>query len=115
MVGRYEYDSVNSSKVISDSSSKNDSIKPEKKLSGNIGDISDYSPSELNLGGGIGNVLSAPQALQLVIGKTMREELGEEVAVSFCKNIRCGQLVLISGRLGIIYIYTYCICVLHGY
>ena len=46
-----------------------------------------------------GNVLE-PYALQLVIGKTMREELGEEVAVSFCKNIKCGQLVLITGRLG---------------
>lgn len=46
-----------------------------------------------------GGVLE-PYALQLVIGKTMREELGEEVAISFCKNIKCGQLVLISGRLG---------------
>ena len=47
-----------------------------------------------------GNYLSEPQALQLVIGKTMREELGEEVAVSFCKNLKCGQLVLVTGRLG---------------
>ena len=46
-----------------------------------------------------GGVLE-PYALQLVIGKTMREELGEEVAVAFCKNIKCGQLVLITGRLG---------------
>lgn len=46
-----------------------------------------------------GGVLE-PYALQLVIGKTMREELGEEVAIAFCKNIKCGQLVLISGRLG---------------
>ena len=46
-----------------------------------------------------GGVLE-PYALQLVIGKTMREELGEEVAISFCKNIKCGQLVLITGRLG---------------
>jgi hypothetical protein len=44
-----------------------------------------------------------PYALQLVIGKTMREELGEEVAISFCKNIKCGQLVLITGRLGEFY------------
>ena len=49
---------------------------------------------------GDGNVLSDPHALQLVIGKTMREELGEEVAVAFCKNIKCGQLVLVTGRLG---------------
>ena len=47
-----------------------------------------------------GNMLSLPLALQLVIGKTMREELGESVAVAFCKNIKCGQLVLVSGRLG---------------
>ena len=47
-----------------------------------------------------GNYLSEPQALQLVIGKTMREELGEEVAVAFCKNLKCGQLVLVTGRLG---------------
>ena len=46
-----------------------------------------------------GGVLE-PYALQLVIGKTMREELGEEVAIAFCKNIKCGQLVLITGRLG---------------
>ena len=45
-----------------------------------------------------------PYALQLVIGKTIREELGEEVAISFCKNIKCGQLVLITGRLGEFYI-----------
>ena len=45
-----------------------------------------------------------PYALQLVIGKTMREELGEEVAISFCKNIKCGQLVLITGRLGEFYL-----------
>ena len=49
------------------------------------------------------NILADPHALQLVIGKTMREELGEEVATSFCKNLKCGQLVLVSGRLG-----TYC-------
>ena len=47
-----------------------------------------------------GNCLSEPQALQLVIGKTMREELGEDVAVAFCKNLKCGQLVLVTGRLG---------------
>ena len=46
------------------------------------------------------NILADPHALQLVIGKTMREELGEEIATSFCKNLKCGQLVLVSGRLG---------------
>ena len=54
-----------------------------------------------------GNRLSEPQALQLVIGKTMREELGEEVAVSFCKNLKCGQLVLVTGRLGVCVVCVY--------
>lgn len=59
------------------------------------------SPSfPVTKGKGDGNVLSDPHALQLVIGKTMREELGEDVAVAFCKNIKCGQLVLVTGRLG---------------
>ena len=61
---------------------------------------------------GDGNILSDPHALQLVIGKTMREELGEEVAVAFCKNLKCGQLVLVTGRLGGCFTVLCCI-VLH--
>ena len=68
-------------------------------------EIFDYKPSVPSSSSSsiikeTGNYLSEPQALQLVIGKTMREELGEEVAVSFCKNLKCGQLVLVTGRLG---------------
>lgn len=64
--------------------------------------VFDYTSPDFQVAKGkdVGNKLSEPQALQLVIGKTMREELGEEVAVSFCKNLKCGQLVLVSGRLG---------------
>jgi hypothetical protein len=47
-----------------------DSSKTPGKLIVNIGDISDYSPS-VDQGGCLGNVLSIPQALQLVIGKTI--------------------------------------------
>jgi hypothetical protein len=78
--------------------------KDEKKVNRNRENDVEFnytSPSfPVTKSKGDGNVLSDPHALQLVIGKTMREELGEDVAVAFCKNIKCGQLVLVTGRLG---------------
>ena len=40
-------------------------------------------------------------AVQLIMGKTMRELLGEEEAVNKLKKLRVGQLVYVTGRLGV--------------